>query len=543
MLIRREFDPTDPRQQIVMLATPAVEHTRLLLAIDSQIRDPSEKQEAVKREIFAYLNEKVPHLPSDIMHRDNFDHEAGLFSSELISTPDLEIWACRLNEPDSEIGGRSWILEIALANQAETALFGGRLSCFSRHGAFAFEPATPRLYRRLIEQSLLNGDGIRLSAHPHELHTDDDVEWLTSLVNNPRRWRNVIVFSCNEEGGCVVNPNFFSMRLAGVAHVAKIYPRASFALSAQVTRYLSVFDGGVRVYRPTSSVGNDDPSRHPLMTRARLSSADPRPYESVLLNEAFRESVGRIANKSDVLPSFAKIRAAAAAFRLSASESSGASSEDQLAAALQARQAAEAQASEALDLATQEEQLRQEAQAERDVERARAMALSARVRHLEALVRAQIDSGRADTPSTYEDVPDWVEAQFAGRLRLHARALRGLKNATYEDLECVCDMLQLLANSYVDSKRGEAGAWDAFTGGIRSHGVDLSKSISETRAGEQGKEYFVRWRDRDVLLEFHLKRGASRDPRRDLRIYFFWDGEDEEVVVGWLPSHLDNRLT
>jgi hypothetical protein len=67
--------------------------------------------------------------------------------------------------------------------------------------------------------------------------------------------------------------------------------------------------------------------------------------------------------------------------------------------------------------------------------------------------------------------------------------------------------------------------------------------ISGSRAGEQGDEYFVPYRGRKRFLEWHLKKGNSRDPRRDLRIYFFWDEEDEEIVLGYLTGHLDNRLT
>ena len=73
--------------------------------------------------------------------------------------------------------------------------------------------------------------------------------------------------------------------------------------------------------------------------------------------------------------------------------------------------------------------------------------------------------------------------------------------------------------------------------------MEISKSISETRAGEQGDEYFVRYRGRREFLGWHLKKGTSRDASRDLRIYFFWDEEDEEVVIGYLPGHLDNRIT
>ena len=42
----------------------------------------------------------------------------------------------------------------------------------------------------------------------------------------------------------------------------------------------------------------------------------------------------------------------------------------------------------------------------------------------------------------------------------------------------------------------------------------------------------------------HLKSGGNtRDPTRCLRIYFFWDDDEQQVVVGSLPGHLENRLT
>jgi hypothetical protein len=154
-----------------------------------------------------------------------------------------------------------------------------------------------------------------------------------------------------------------------------------------------------------------------------------------------------------------------------------------------------------------------------------------------------VDRVTAERPVSYEDIPQWVTSEFASRMRLHSRALRGLKNAEYEDIGLVCDLLELLALSYVDSKRGVPNAWQSFEEGLTSHGVDLSKSISETRAGQHGEEYFVRNRNQNEFLEWHLKKGASRNPKNSLRIYFFWDEEDAEVIVGYLPGHLDNRMT
>ena len=48
---------------------------------------------------------------------------------------------------------------------------------------------------------------------------------------------------------------------------------------------------------------------------------------------------------------------------------------------------------------------------------------------------------------------------------------------------------------------------------------------------------------RPRVLDWHLKRGESRERTRCFRLYYFWDDETQCAVVGWLPSHLDNSLT
>ena len=67
--------------------------------------------------------------------------------------------------------------------------------------------------------------------------------------------------------------------------------------------------------------------------------------------------------------------------------------------------------------------------------------------------------------------------------------------------------------------------------------------MSEVQAGQEGNEYYVAYQGRRILMARHLKKGNSRDERYCLRIYFFWDDEDEQVVVGSLPGHLDTRNT
>lgn len=74
-------------------------------------------------------------------------------------------------------------------------------------------------------------------------------------------------------------------------------------------------------------------------------------------------------------------------------------------------------------------------------------------------------------------------------------------------------------------------------------GLEESASFSRSRAGEQGDEYFVRFGERRRELDRHLKGSNARDERRRFRLYFFWDEDSQQVVVGWFPSHLSTRLT
>ena len=58
-----------------------------------------------------------------------------------------------------------------------------------------------------------------------------------------------------------------------------------------------------------------------------------------------------------------------------------------------------------------------------------------------------------------------------------------------------------------------------------------------------GARIFVEFGGRRCELDRHLKGRNSRDPRLGFRLYFFWDDDTEQVVVGWLPNHLETRAT
>jgi hypothetical protein len=87
---------------------------------------------------------------------------------------------------------------------------------------------------------------------------------------------------------------------------------------------------------------------------------------------------------------------------------------------------------------------------------------------------------------------------------------------------------------------------EALDNKLQMHGLVLAPSISISRAGEQGDEYYIAYPTgglQNRMLELHLKKGSDREARNCLRIYSLWDEEEKVVVVGWMTSHLGTRAT
>lgn len=125
---------------------------------------------------------------------------------------------------------------------------------------------------------------------------------------------------------------------------------------------------------------------------------------------------------------------------------------------------------------------------------------------------------------------------------LHSRAIRALKEATYEDAELVFKSLLLLGTTYYQMRMGNASR-EEFDRKCVELGIEETSSIADTAAGELGETYFINYYGKRKKLDRHLRKGTSRDPRYCMRIYFFWSEEEPQVVVGYLPQHLMIRIS
>jgi hypothetical protein len=119
-----------------------------------------------------------------------------------------------------------------------------------------------------------------------------------------------------------------------------------------------------------------------------------------------------------------------------------------------------------------------------------------------------------------------------------------VKKSRYEDIELIYKALLLLRDGYVPMRRdGGLDKKELFERQCRGLGLSEEATFSGKRWGEEGDTYKVRYAGRPRLLDRHLKKGTGRDERYTFRLYFFWDEDSEQVVVGWLPSHLDTRIS
>ncbi|UVK46895.1 hypothetical protein BPNPMPFG_002618 [Mesorhizobium sp. AR07] len=506
--------------------------------------DQEEQPLAVKSSVIAYISQKLGHLPSDIVSIDQYESLDGSLSIETLQIEFGSIWTIRFSEPDDQTPGRSWSVEISVGELNNEILVGFRLNCFSRNYDFDFDNSVPRILRSLVNMFSYSDYGYKLSQNAITIQSNSDSEFLYDLINNTKRWRNIVAVSCDENFDSLVDYNGLAYKLSGVAHVVAINPSASFHLSSLLGKELSVFDRGVRTYRPSFSE-EDQPTRHPLILRRQIDKVPVitrRKFEEAIRRDCFRMSIERD-GLARVVPSFVDIRLAASKARLTALGHHNSSNDDLVRAEIEARKAAESQSEAAMSMALQEEELRKEIESERDNYRAQLYAIRDRVEALEhrlSVAGEQLETGTR--PASYDEISPWVEQNFSGKLVLHPRAKKALKNAAYEDIGVVCETLSLLANEYRKVCLGEMRK-EEFDSVISNKHLDMSGSISEERAKEFNEEYFINWRGNKSFLHGHIQKGNSRDERYCLRVYFLWEPEDSLIVVGWLPSHLTNRLT
>jgi hypothetical protein len=177
------------------------------------------------------------------------------------------------------------------------------------------------------------------------------------------------------------------------------------------------------------------------------------------------------------------------------------------------------------------------AQSERDQYRAQMMAMRALVQRLEGQIGATAPTQA--NPTSLDALDTWAEQKYPGRLILLNRAARAAKKSPFSDPDLVYRCVDRLARGYVDARR-DGRPVDALFDDL---GVSLERTGDPNRLSQWKEKYFVPHRGVSRFLELHLKKGSDHNEVNTMRIYFFYDEDDEQVIVGHLPGHLTNSQT
>ena len=467
-------------------------------------------------------------------------------------------WVVKVDEADTSVPQRTWITEMGISRDSDALVkFGCRLYCRSLGEDPPYEPSVPKVVPSVAHLMRATVDGEPVSQRARSIDDEGGVEELVRLLCEATRQLSVIIVTAPpNEGTPAISPDSLARSLIGVAHVAFLTEEASHQLTSRLGKRYSVFGGGIRTYRTGFHPEADEPRAHPLkLFDSIVNSPDGAgAFHKFLVSRTMalhlksRHLLGELPDLKAVKEKVAEKDQEERRQKLEELRKQSASASDLETLAFEDNERLRQQIK---DLKTESERLLYEAELEReaairdrDDALGRAYSLRRRIESLEGKLKDR--GGDVDTaiPTTLDEVDSWCEENLSGHVLLLPRAFRGLKKSRLEDTELIYKALILLRDHYVPArKEGIEEHWKAFEKSCDDLGLEESPSITNTRAGEERDDYYVDYYGNSVLLDRHLKKGNDREPRYCFRLYFFWDEEQEQAVVGSLPSHLKTRLS
>ena len=526
---------------------------RPIVTVTAQLSGVDKTQSAriAREQILKWLQARVGKLPPEAWDGDDFEHMTpGRFSAGVrIELPDGEYWSVRCDDPDKLVAGRTWTTEAAVARRGDVASFGARLVMATSEADPKYVSSVPGIVRQLCDGPGLVRNGRSLSSQPLIVDTDESLDQLVSLITDPRRRNPVFVASLDEaevdSATAAIDAHNLATRCLGIGHVAVLAGQQAFGLSDIFGKSLSVFRRAVRTYQPGMTL-DDDPFRHPLALPHQIetwSGGGSEQFTNMLIETAARNSIFATDEVSD-LPPFTKVKQVA--LQQQRESARGDHDYPALLALAEDELLEKGREIQTLESMVAEEEQRRRSAEERLAELDGTNAfLRSRIVEVEKRQQARLVDGEEPFPADYSKLDEWVEDRHFGRVRITARAMRDAKAAEFADVSLVYRCLDYLGTEFWRMKtEGGADLLRANEEALRALGVRNELCGAEHLLRERGDTFTVQWGTRRRLLDWHLKNGGNtRDPSRCLRVYYFWDEESQQVVVGSLPGHLETRAS
>lgn len=553
-----------PRQDMKEQLVPIAEKLREGASVIRPVSQVTLRLRAVKghdrftesiKHILRWMNRRAGRsLPDAAWLGQSFElTDIGAQRTAAIALPEHQFWAARLDDADKIIPLRTWVTEIGVGVDTNgDTLFGARLICATRGIDGPFLRTVPGFVRAIMSDGPAEVDDVPLTRDVPLISTAAEVDQLVALLESPNRQADVLVFALpdgsSNPSDAAASANSVHDATLGAAHVYVLTGPASFLLTDRVGRELSVFRQAVRTYRPGFRAWVDEPSRHPLALPDRIASwaeKAPGEFEQWLVNQSLGNSA-HAPGREEHLPSFNTVRQLAAQLERERRRKAGGTDAE----LIQLFEHDNEQLRK--DLQEQKEQydgLLLAADAEREVaiqeaNAAKAQALERlhRIRQLEKKLAESAAQQVTPIPGTLESFETWCKEHLAGSVEIANRAYQGIRKSEFHDPQFIYRALLLLRDQYVPMRiEGTPERRRSYEEAL--HTLQLEDSATGDGVKFAADLYSVQYGGTRRPLDRHLKGSDSRDRRYGFRLYFFWDDEGQIVVVGWLPSHLDNRAS
>ena len=505
---------------------------------------------------FPEINDKLQDIDSDWDISAYNGHTIHSLHYSLAAT---QKWALLFSHPDSSVPTRVWYIQAVVTLNGDT---GQVRLCTDVSYSVAVE-ADPPLHpipgfvgQITNKSGLLIAGNILIRASPYVVGQDLEVPQLVNLLVDPQRSLPVVVLSAPDANRWnfpspapeyLIRGKELSERCFGMGLVVELPYSHAFSLSDQVGRNWSVFDGGVRIYRPGLDLDEDDIYSHPLFLKHEIMHWNHPTTQPP--QRAFEIYLKRRIN---TFPIFYPQNCNYDTFNQVHQERL---EHDRVTAHMDARR-------RQISYEEQIAALKQEVKKQQDTaesvfadslkleeENAR---LKEDLRNLSAykdsLLHAIKQSGQEaesliPIPTSYDEMDSWCKKYFPDRLHFTTRARRAIKDPAtlFDNVHLVYQCLLLLANEYWEMRTGNLDA-SVFDKKCENLQVENRPAATKTQAGMAKEEYYYTdAQGKKHLLDMHITRGRDHNPHAILRIYYYWDSDKKMVVIGSLTNHLTTQ--
>lgn len=502
--------------------------------------DPKTAAEAARREVLAWAAKQVgDQLPAAAAEGRSFEHLRGgrICIGASFEDKHRVLWALRADRPDADVAQRIWTTEIVTgyAPGNGPALFSLRLLVSTPEDYLSIEPAVPGLVRQVANACGLQQGGSAMASAPWRIASQADADDLVDALIEPTRAVPYLVCSVAEgETQPRVDAALLAKTTLGIAKVVVIPAALTWVLTQRLGKPLSVYNGAVRAYLPGFSYDANPYAHRLFFVEPADDAQQQRTARSAVRWLVANESLRRLKLGSEVV-AFSSVRDASLDVERKRLKESGTGAAEQLKAAQSQIDALKQDLTRAN--AETEQWMSEYEDADEKTKILEQQLRSAQFRNQQLLAQIKARGGEPDTdvalPEDWNGFADWCDDVLSGRVTLSSKARREVKSASFDEPQTAARCLLWLANEYRDSRL------NGSTGDLRK---PLESGIQNDRVG--GDSFEFKWNDRNVPVEWHIKNGGNtHDPRRCLRIYYFWDEDSQTVVIATMPAHIRTGAT